>query len=119
MNIRRSKKNNIPLCFQLEQIIKSKILIGEFLLGEQIPTEKDLCETYQLSTITARQAILNLVNEGLIIRRQGRGSFVRKGLKIFLLPSFILRPPSLQGRRSRLNLYRHFIGLINLDTRSN
>jgi GntR family transcriptional regulator len=55
--------------------------MGEFLPGEQIPTEKDLCETYQLSTITARQAILNLVNEGLIVRRQGRGSFVREGLK--------------------------------------
>jgi len=81
MNIQRSKKNNIPLYFQLEQIIKSKILMGEFLPGEQIPTEKDLCETYQVSTITARQAILNLVNEGLIIRRQGKGSFVREGLK--------------------------------------
>ena len=80
MNILRSTKNNIPLYYQLEQIIKSKILMGEFLPGEQIPTEKDLCETYQVSTITARQAILNLVNEGLIIRRQGKGSFVREGL---------------------------------------
>lgn len=81
MNIQRSKKNNVPLYFQLEQIIKSKILMGEFLPGEQIPTEKDLCETYQVSTITARQAILNLVNQGLIIRRQGKGSFLKEGLK--------------------------------------
>jgi GntR family transcriptional regulator len=81
MNIQRSKKNNVPLYFQLEQIIKSKILMGEFLPGEQIPTEKNLCETYQVSTITARQAILNLVNEGLIIRRQGKGSFIKEGLK--------------------------------------
>jgi DNA-binding GntR family transcriptional regulator len=81
MNLRASKKNNVPLYFQLEQIIKSKILMGEFLPGEQIPTEKDLCETYQVSTITARQAILNLVNEGLIIRRQGKGSFIKEGLK--------------------------------------
>jgi len=55
--------------------------MGEFVPGEQIPTEKDLCEAYQVSTITARQAILNLVNEGLIIRRQGKGSFVREELK--------------------------------------
>jgi GntR family transcriptional regulator len=81
MNIQRSKKNNVPLYFQLEQIIKSKILMGEFLPGEQIPTEKDLCGTYQVSTITARQAILNLVNQGLIIRRQGKGSFLKEGLK--------------------------------------
>ncbi len=55
--------------------------MGEFAPGEQIPTEKDLCETYQVSTITARQAILDLVNEGLIIRRQGKGSFIKDGLK--------------------------------------
>jgi len=81
MNIQASKKHNVPLYFQLEQIIKSKILMGEFLPGEQIPTEKDLCETYQVSTITARQAILNLVSEGLIVRRQGKGSFIKEGLK--------------------------------------
>jgi GntR family transcriptional regulator len=55
--------------------------MGEFVPGEQIPTEKDFCKAYQVSTITARQAILNLVNEGFIIRRQGKGSFVRDELK--------------------------------------
>jgi GntR family transcriptional regulator len=73
------EKNNIPLYFQLEQIIKSKILTGEFILGDQIPTEKDFCQTYQVSSITARQAILNLVNEGLLVRRQGKGTFVKEG----------------------------------------
>ena len=58
------EKKSIPLYLQLEQIIKSKILIGEFTPGDQIPTEKDLCETYKISSITARQAILNLVNAG-------------------------------------------------------
>lgn len=81
MNILGSKRNTVPLYFQLEQIIKSKILMGEFLPGEQIPTDKNLCETYQISTITARQAILNLVNEGLLVRRQGKGTFVAGGLK--------------------------------------
>jgi DNA-binding GntR family transcriptional regulator len=67
----------------LEQIIKSKILMGELLPGEQIPTKKEPCETYQVSTITARQAVLNLVNEGLMIRRQGKG-----------------RPSSLRGKKA-------------------
>ncbi len=80
MNIQSSRKNNVPLYFQLEQIIRSKILMGELLPGEQIPTEKELCETYQVSSITARQAILNLVNEGLLIRKQGKGTFVAERL---------------------------------------
>ena len=44
--------------------------------GEQIPTEKELEETYGVSSVTARQAILNLVHEGLLIRRQGKGTFI-------------------------------------------
>jgi len=81
MDIFRSEKRSIPLYFQLEQVIRSKILMGEFVPGEQIPTEKDFCMTYQVSSITARQAILNLVNEGLLIRRQGKGTFVTEGLR--------------------------------------
>ena len=75
------EKNSIPLYLQLEQVIKSKILIGEYMPGDQIPTEKDLCSTYEISSVTARQAILNLVNEGLLIRKQGKGTFVTEVLR--------------------------------------
>jgi GntR family transcriptional regulator len=80
MKILGLEKKNIPLYLLMEQIIKSQIMMGEFLPGEQIPTERELAETYQVSTITSRQAILNLVNEGLLVRKQGKGTFVREGL---------------------------------------
>ena len=70
------ERTNIPLYVQLEQIIRSQIITGEFLPNEQIPTDKDLAETYRVSLITTRQAILNLVNDGLLTRRQGKGTFV-------------------------------------------
>jgi GntR family transcriptional regulator len=73
-------RKKIPLYVQLEQIIKSQIIIGEFLPGDQIPTEKEIASSYQVSTITARQAILNLVEEGLLLRIQGKGTFVQKGM---------------------------------------
>lgn len=76
MKILRSEKTGIPLYFQLEQIIKSKIITGEYMPGEQIPTEKKFCENFQVSSITIRQSILNLVKEGLLIRRPGKGTFV-------------------------------------------
>jgi GntR family transcriptional regulator len=74
------EKNSIPLYVQLEQIIKSQIVTGELLAGEQIPTEKELAETYRVSSITVRQAILDLVQEGLLLRKQGKGTFVMPGL---------------------------------------
>ncbi len=73
------KKSGIPLYFQLEQILKSQIMTGELPPGEQIPTEKVLSEIYHVSTITTRQAILNLVKEGLLLRKQGKGTFVAEG----------------------------------------
>ena len=80
MNPLRLERRDIPLYFQIEQILKSKIITGEFMPGDQIPTEKDLSETYGISIITARQAILRLVNEGLLVRQQGKGSFVREDI---------------------------------------
>jgi GntR family transcriptional regulator len=73
-----SRSRKIPLYVQLEQMIKTKILTGGFSLGERIPTETELCRTYGVSKITVRQAILNLVNEGLLTRKQGKGTFTRK-----------------------------------------
>ncbi|WP_230532085.1 GntR family transcriptional regulator [Microvirga roseola] len=44
--------------------------------GDRIPTEVELCEYYDLSRITVRQAISALVDEGLLHKQQGRGTFV-------------------------------------------
>jgi DNA-binding GntR family transcriptional regulator len=74
----RPRERSVPLYLQLEQIIKSKILTGEFSPGDKIPTETELCDAYQVSKITVRQAVLNLVNEGLLVRKQGKGTFTRE-----------------------------------------
>lgn len=51
-------------------------MMGELDERERIPTEKELAKTYEVSIITVRQAILNLVDEGFLHRKQGRGTFV-------------------------------------------
>ena len=44
--------------------------------GAQIPTEEAICQTYSLSRVTVRRAIQTLVDQGLLIRRQGKGTFL-------------------------------------------
>jgi len=69
-------QNPIPLYFQLKNIIENQINSGELKPGDKIASENRLCEQYQVSRTTARQAITELVNSGKIVRTQGRGSFV-------------------------------------------
>lgn len=72
------KDGPIPLYYQLKEILKKQIEDGEIKDGEMIPSERELIEIYQISRPTVRQAINELVNSGLLIRRQGYGTFVNK-----------------------------------------
>lgn len=65
-----------PLYQQLYHILRSQIETGELRPGEAIPPEKRLTEQFGLSRVTARKALELLVEEGLIVRRPGKGTFV-------------------------------------------
>lgn len=54
------------LYLQLETELKQKMLVGEYAVGERIPTEPELCEEYGVSRITVRRAVQDLVDEGLL-----------------------------------------------------
>jgi len=66
----------IPLYYQLIEVIQN--YINEHDDSFPIPTENDLCKIYEISRPTVRQAINELVTEGLIVREKGRGSFINK-----------------------------------------
>ena len=66
----------IPLYFQLKEILLDYLSTLED--GDLIPTEVDLCEHFDISRPTVRQAVNELVNEGHIVRRKGKGSFVSR-----------------------------------------
>jgi GntR family transcriptional regulator, N-acetylglucosamine utilization regulator len=70
------RRSALPLYYQLKEIMREKILSGEWKPGDQVPSERELCATYKLSRMTVRQAIMELVNEGVCYREQGRGTFV-------------------------------------------
>lgn len=73
------KKSPIPVYYQLKNIILEKIKDGEFLEGSLIPSERDLGENLGISRMTVRQALNQLVTEGVLYREKGKGTFVSKG----------------------------------------
>jgi GntR family transcriptional regulator len=66
----------IPLHYQLREILKGEINSGRWRVGAQLPSERELCEKFDLSRTTVREAIDALVNDGLLRRERGRGTFV-------------------------------------------
>jgi GntR family transcriptional regulator len=70
------KRSHLPLHQQLKAAIEDRVLSGEWLPGTQVPSERELCEQYEISRITVRQALSALVMEGRLVRTQGRGTFV-------------------------------------------
>jgi GntR family transcriptional regulator len=69
------KNSPIPIYYQLEKEIRHMIE-EELSPGDPLPSEREYSEKYDISRMTVRQAISNLVKEGLIYRQKGRGTFV-------------------------------------------
>jgi GntR family transcriptional regulator len=66
----------IPLYHQLSQALRDRVAAGEWRPGDQVPTIRELCRLYGVSRITAIQAVGALAHEGVLARRQGKGTFV-------------------------------------------
>ena len=66
-----------PAYAQLVRILRRQIAAGVFRPGDRLPSEAQLCERYGVSPMTVRRAINILVDQGVVIAEQGRGTFVR------------------------------------------
>lgn len=71
-----NKQSHIPIYYQLEEEIKSMIHTKQLKAGDLLPSEREYAEKYAISRMTVRQAINNLVKEGLVYRVKGKGTFV-------------------------------------------
>jgi GntR family transcriptional regulator len=70
------KKGPIPLYYQLERALRKRILSDRKNGLQAFPNERQLCEEYGVSRATVRQALMILERDGLLIREQGRGTFI-------------------------------------------
>lgn len=67
-----------PLFSQVGRSINSLLESGDYQAGQRIPTEPELAEFYDVSRVTIRRAIDELVQHGVLVKRQGKGTFVRE-----------------------------------------
>lgn len=65
-----------PLYMQISNAIEQKITSKKYSVGNKLPPEEELRKTFNVSRYTVREAMLKLVNEGYISRRQNHGTFV-------------------------------------------
>jgi len=101
------KANAKALYSQLLTRFRERILDGSLPAGSRLPTELELAQQYDISRGTVRQAMSALVQEGLLERVQGRGTFVRQ-----LLPHGAAAPLA----EKRIGLVLHYMdGPLDLD----
>jgi GntR family transcriptional regulator len=71
-------KSPIPLYHQLADILLERIRSGLYLPGQMIPSETGLAKQYRIGRPTVRQAMDTLVQKGVIQRKRGAGTFVKR-----------------------------------------
>ncbi len=101
---------NPPLYFKIEMDLRKRIMAKEYLPGQVLPSERQLMESYGVSRLTVREAINRLVAQGMVEKKQGKGTFVSKpstdymvgplnsSSEVFLLKKYDVRTRVLESR---------------------
>jgi len=71
-----------PLYLQVKEQIRHRVAIGEWAPGRELPSIRALAAAISVSVITIKRAYLELELEGVIVTRQGKGSFVAEGAEL-------------------------------------
>ncbi|MBP3962494.1 GntR family transcriptional regulator [Paenibacillus lignilyticus] len=115
-------RETMPLYKFIVEDIKEKIGSGQLKDGDAIPTQIELAKLYETSEITSRRALSELVNEGLVVRIRGKGTFIQlrdphntdpsEGGKI-ALEQIVLIHPSASPHLFNHPFYANFISGIH------
>ncbi len=71
-----SQTDHRPMYLQIKEQIRHRVAIGDWAPGQEIPSIRALAVALKVSVITVKRAYLELEHDGVIVSRQGRGSFV-------------------------------------------
>lgn len=67
---------NLPLYLRLQRAVRQAVVDGRLAPDDALPPERSLADALNISRVTVRKAVEGLVEEGLLVRRQGAGTFV-------------------------------------------
>jgi len=100
-------EKNQSLHAYIKEELLNRIKSNEYKKGDRIPTELDLCKSFDVSRTTVRTALNQLTIEGYLVRQQGRGTFVADG-KVKQTLSHTMKRYSdqvaVQGKKAEISL---------------
>ncbi len=82
IEVSTKKGASTPLYIQIANELRNQISEGRIALGEALPSERDLCDLTGASRVTIRKAVEQLIEEKLLFRRQGSGTYVTKRIEM-------------------------------------
>jgi GntR family transcriptional regulator len=68
--------SGVPVYLQLVQQVRREVMLGRMHSGDQLPTLKEVVEALAINPNTVAKAYGELEHEGLVVRRQGVGTFI-------------------------------------------
>jgi GntR family transcriptional regulator len=105
-----------PLYQKLEEGLRQAIKSGVLKPQEALPSERDLAEDLAVSRITVRKALDGLVSAGLLVRRQGAGTFVVERVeKSFSMLTSFTEDMAARGRTSHSVWLNRYEGAVTPD----
>lgn len=72
------RDGRLPIYHQVALSLQRRIARQEWRVGDKLPSEYELADTYEVSRVTVRQALTELEKEGIVVRRRPTGTFVAK-----------------------------------------
>ena len=100
-----------PMYLQIMEQVRRRIAVGDWAPGQEIPSIRALAAAVQVSVITVKRAYLELERDGVIVTRQGKGSFVAESAGL----STELRRHELDGHLSAALAVAGQLGLAAED----
>jgi len=95
-----NERKGIPLPKQIKEALLKDIKEGRIKPGEKIPSEEEIAEKFGVSRMTAREAVIELINEGYLYRLPGKGTFLKEDLsekKEILKKTIVIKVPNLKN----------------------